>query len=88
MILKTSEMKDFVAIFPKYALLCRLQAERAAEVMRGSELDTRIAVHLAVSQANIIIIIILITRPKPAYGRQGLAGGSLCAFGAQLGSGK
>ena len=61
MILKTSEMKDFVVIFPKYALLCRLQAERAVEVMRGSKLDTRIAVHLAVAQVNIIIIIILIT---------------------------
>ena len=28
------------------------------------------------------------TRPKPAYSRQGLAGCSLCASGAQLGSGK
>ena len=37
---------------------------------------------------TIIIIIIIITRPKPAYGRQGLAGGSLRACGAQLGSGK
>ena len=36
------------------ALLCRLQAERAAEVMRDSKLDTRIAVHLAVAQVNII----------------------------------
>ena len=27
------------------------------------------------------------TRPKPAYDRQGLAGGSLCASGAQLASG-
>ena len=34
------------------------------------------------------IIIIIITRPKPAYGRQGLAGRSLCASGAQLGRGK
>ena len=30
----------------------------------------------------------IITRPKPAYGRQGLAGRSLRASGAQLGSGK
>ena len=29
-------------------------------------------------------IIIIITRPKPAYGRQGLAGGSLRASSAQL----
>ena len=36
----------------------------------------------------IIMVIIIITRPKPAYGRQGLAGGSLRASGAQLGSGK
>ena len=33
---------------------------------------------------GIIIIIIIITRPKPAYGRQGLANISLCASGAQL----
>ena len=33
-------------------------------------------------------IIIMTTRPKPAYGRQGLASGSLCASGAQLRSGK
>ena len=33
----------------------------------------------------IIIIIIIITRPKLAYGRQGLAGVSLHASGAQLG---
>ena len=32
--------------------------------------------------------IIIITRPKPAYGRQGPAGGSLCASVTQLGSGK
>ena len=31
------------------------------------------------------IIIIIITRPKPAYGRQGQAGVSLGASGAQLG---
>ena len=31
---------------------------------------------------------IITTRPKPAYGRQGLAGCSLRADGAQLGSGK
>ena len=36
----------------------------------------------------IIIIIIIITRPKPAYGRRGLAGGSLRTSGAQLESGK
>ena len=36
----------------------------------------------------IVIVTIIITRPKPAYGRQGLAGGSLRASGAQLGSGK
>ena len=36
----------------------------------------------------IITIIIIITRPKPAYGRQGLAGRSLCASGAQLGKGQ
>ena len=40
------------------------------------------------SSIIIIIIIIIITRPKPAYGRQGLAGGSLRASGAQLGSEK
>ena len=34
----------------------------------------------------IMIMIIIITRPKPAYGRQGLAGGSLRASSAQLGS--
>ena len=32
--------------------------------------------------------IYIITRPKPAYGQQGLAGSSLHASGAQLGSGK
>ena len=32
-------------------------------------------------------IIIIITKPKLAYDRQGLAGRSLCASGAQLGSG-
>ena len=39
---------------------------------------------------NIIFIIIIImnTRPKPAYGRQDLAGSSFRASGAQLGSGK
>ena len=31
-------------------------------------------------------IIIIVTRPKPVYGRQGLGEGSLCAPGAQLGS--
>ena len=36
----------------------------------------------------IMIVIIINTRPRPAYGRQGLAGGSLRASGAQLGSGK
>ena len=38
----------------------------------------------------VAIIIIMITRPKLAYGRQGLAvvGSSLRASGAQLGSGK
>ena len=36
----------------------------------------------------VIIIIIIITRPKPAYGQQGLAGCSLRASGAQLGNGK
>ena len=35
-----------------------------------------------------IVIIIIITRPKPNYGQQGLAGGSLCASGSQLGRGK
>ena len=35
----------------------------------------------------IIIIIIISTRPKPAYSRPGLAGCSLRASGAQLGSG-
>ena len=34
------------------------------------------------------IIIIIITRPKPAYGRQGLAGCSLPSSGAQFGSRK
>ena len=34
------------------------------------------------------IIIIIITRPKPAFGRQGLAGRPLRASRAQLGSGK
>ena len=33
-------------------------------------------------------IIIIISRPKPAYGQQGLVGGSLRASGAQLRSGK
>ena len=33
---------------------------------------------------SIIIITIIITRPKPAYGRQGLAGRLLRASGAQL----
>ena len=33
----------------------------------------------------IIILTIIITRPKPAYGRQGLAGGSLRTSGAELG---
>ena len=37
---------------------------------------------------DIIVNVIIITRPKPAYGRQGLAGSSLRASGAQLGSGK
>ena len=36
----------------------------------------------------IIINIIIFTRPKPAYGRQGLAGCSLRASAAQLGSGE
>ena len=39
----------------------------------------------AISQ---LITIILITRQKQAYGRQGLAVGSLRAYGAQLRSGK
>ena len=34
------------------------------------------------------IIIINITKPKPTYGRQGLAGGSLHGSGGQLGNGK
>ena len=34
----------------------------------------------------VVIINIIITRPKPSYGRQGLAGVSLRASGAQLGS--
>ena len=34
----------------------------------------------------IIALIIIITRPKPAYDRQGLAAVSLRASGAQLGS--
>ena len=37
---------------------------------------------------TIIITIIIITRPKPAYDRQGLAAISLRASGAQLGRGK
>ena len=37
-----------------------------------------------ISTIIIITIIIIITRPKPAYGQQGLAGRSLCASGAQL----
>ena len=37
---------------------------------------------------SLTIIIIIITRPKPAYSRQVLAGGSLRASDAQLGSGK
>ena len=40
------------------------------------------------SSPSTLFIIIIITWPKPAYGRQGLAGGSLRASGAQLGSGK
>ena len=36
----------------------------------------------------IIILIIITTRPKPAYGRQGLAGVSLRTVGAQLGINK
>ena len=47
-----------------------------------------IIINVIINVAIIIIIIIIITRPKPAYGRQGLAGGSLRASGAQLGSGK
>ena len=39
-------------------------------------------------QRIITTIIIIITRPKPAYGRQGLAGGSLRTSGAQLWRGK
>ena len=35
-----------------------------------------------------IIVNIILTRPKPVYGRQGLAGQSLRASSAQLGSGK
>ena len=36
----------------------------------------------------VFILIINFTRQKPAYGQKGLAGGSLRASGAQLGSGK
>ena len=36
----------------------------------------------------LLLLIIIITRPKPAYCRQGLAGVSLCASGAQLGINK
>ena len=36
----------------------------------------------------IIMITIMTTRPKPAYGQQGLAGDSLRTSSAQLGSGK
>ena len=49
-------------------------------------LDPRVIAIIA--SVEVIIIIIIITRPKPAYGRQGLAGGSLRASSAQLGSGK
>ena len=41
-----------------------------------------------VGTSFLIIAIIIITRPKPAYGRQGLAGLLLRASGAQLGMGK
>ena len=41
-----------------------------------------------INKIVILFFIIIITRPKPAYGWQGLAGGSLEASGAQLGSGK
>ena len=34
------------------------------------------------------LLLIIVTRPKLAYGGQGLAGVSLCASGAQLGRGK
>ena len=34
-----------------------------------------------------MITVIITTRPKPAFGRQGLGGVSLCASGAQLGRG-
>ena len=47
-----------------------------------------IVIIIAMIIIMITICIIIITRPKPAYGRQGLAGRSLRASAAQLGSGK
>ena len=57
---------------------------RVGQSAKWSRSRSRGKIHLLISAT----IIIIITRPKPAYGRQGLAGSSLRASGAQLLSGK
>ena len=44
-----------------------------------------LAIRFAILCVHIIIITIIITRPKPTYSRQGLAGSSLRASGVWLG---
>ena len=53
-----------------------------------TQVRIRVTLDKSSNLAFFIIIIIIITRPKPANGRQGLAGVSLRASGAQLGRGK
>ena len=73
-----------------------LEPTARSDSWRSPECNTTVIFINVINVINIIVIIttmvfILIinfTRQKPAYGQKGLAGGSLRASGAQLGSGK
>ena len=67
---------------------CTSGAHCGAQVVHGSGVVGRGKCHCQRTQLVTIfitiILIIITTRPKPAYGRQGLAGVSLHTVGAQL----
>ena len=80
-----------MAGFQDLTLRCTSRPEKMAA---GHQFITKVVISIIIiiiiTTTIIIIVIIAIinTRPMPAYGRQGLAGVSLRASGAQLGRGK
>ena len=94
------EFGEFQCILHFAEWCCAIYGQLPLSVLEGSEAAVNAHVHTLLHiifiniTMNIIILMIImmspfiiIARPKPAYDRQGLAGGSLCASGAQLASG-